>query len=246
MGRHARRRSPRRAVLGSLTLLGAASAAGGAVGLGLQLAHAGPFAADGAGLSDTARAAATAPDIQSAGTRPGDPGPNVAHPQGAVVAQPSIATPESGARPTTVSIPALQVRSSLETLGLASGGTLNSPTDPQQAGWFEGGALPGQPGPAVLVGHVDSLDGPAVFADLSLLRQGDTITVSLSDGSYVRFQVTSVRRYAKDAFPTEDVYGARPDPQLRLITCGGTFDGDRYPDNVVVFARLQPAGARAR
>lgn len=242
MGRHAKRRSPRRAVLGSLTLLGAASAAGGAVGLGLQLAHAGPFAAEGAGLSDTA--AATAPDTQSAGTR--DPGPNVAHPQGAVVAQPSIATPQSGVRPTSVSIPALQVRSSLETLGLASSGTLNSPTDPQRAGWFDGGALPGQPGPAVLVGHVDSLEGPAVFADLSLLRQGDTITVSLSDRGYVRFQVTSVRRYAKDAFPTEAVYGARPDPQLRLITCGGTFDGDRYPDNVVVFARLQPADALAR
>ncbi|MDJ0340922.1 class F sortase [Streptomyces sp. H10-C2] len=141
-------------------------------------------------------------------------------------------------RPSMLSIPAIQVRSTLETLALSSTGVLRVPQHPAQAGWFGGGSVPGQIGPAVMVGHVDSLDGPAVFARLWLLRPDDVITVTLSDGSSARFQVTSVQRFPKDRFPTAAVYGPQPDPQLRLITCGGAFDGHRYADNVVVFARL--------
>lgn len=211
MGRHARDRPPHRIALGAVALLGAATAVGGVVGLGLDLRH---------------------PDSSAAAL---DTGP--------VAVQPSPATGQQGLRPRTLTIPAIKVHSGLESLGLSASGALDVPGKPADAGWYAGGAVPGAAGPAVLVGHVDSLTGPAVFSRLSLLRLHDVINVALSDGSSARFQVTAVQRYPKDHFPTDAVYGPQPDPQLRLITCGGAFDGHRYADNVVVFARLAPRAA---
>lgn len=225
MGRHAKPRGSHRLALGSLSLLGAASAVGGAVGLGVHLDDTGTLA-NGLGLGDRGPAAAS-PDTPLSGFAP-------------VAAQPPGPSADDGIQPTTLSIPSLRISSGLEKLSLASDGTLNSPQDPQQAGWFDGGPLPGRTGPAVVIGHADSLDGPAVFADLSLLHRGDVITVELSDGGTVRFEVSSVERHAKDQFPTEAVYGPQPDPQLRLITCGGTYTDDGYEDNVIVYARLAP------
>ncbi|MBD0740330.1 hypothetical protein BGM09_13170 [Streptomyces sp. CBMA29] len=149
-------------------------------------------------------------------------------------------TEATAARPRALAIPAIDVDTPLEPLGLTPSGALGTPSRPSEAGWFDGGPVPGAPGPAVLVGHVDSPDGPAVFSRLSLLRVNDVIRVTLDDNRTVRFQVTSVRSYAKDAFPTEAVYAPRPDPQLRLITCGGPFTGQTYLNNIVVFARLLP------
>ena len=95
----------------------------------------------------------------------------------------------------------------------------------------------GDRGPAVMVGHVDSLNGPAVFIGLDNLRLGDVIDVEGGDGTIVSFAVSSVTRHPKDAFPTEAVYGPTPDAELRLLTCGGPFDRDSgYADNVVVAA----------
>ncbi|MET8845177.1 class F sortase [Streptomyces griseus] len=150
---------------------------------------------------------------------------------------------EQGPRPRLLTIPAIKVSSTLEDLGLSQAGELQVPSRPERAGWFTGGPAPGGIGPAVLVGHVDSVDGPAVFSHLSVLRQRDVIEVSLSDGAVARFEVTSVQRYPKDAFPAADVYGPQPDPQLRLITCGGPFNGHEYLENIVVFAREVPTRA---
>lgn len=142
--------------------------------------------------------------------------------------------------PVSLSIPAIGVNTSLQELGLSASGALNPPTDTTQAGWYTGSAVPGQPGPAVLAGHVDSYQGPAVFFYLHDLAPGDPVTVTLSNGSSVAFTVSEVDTYPKDQFPTTAVYGARPDPELRLITCGGPFDSSAgsYVDNVVVFATL--------
>ncbi|OMQ14280.1 class F sortase, partial [Modestobacter sp. VKM Ac-2676] len=102
------------------------------------------------------------------------------------------------------------------------------------------GPAPGQPGPAVLAGHVDDRSGPAVFFRLEELTVGDRVLVDRADGSQVAFTVTRVAAYPKTDFATAEVYGPTTDPQLRLITCGGEFDRDRrsYADNVVVYARL--------
>ena len=100
--------------------------------------------------------------------------------------------------------------------------------------------MPGDVGPAVIGGHVDSRRGPGVFYALRSLRRGDAVTVTLSDGRTVRFTVTDLEEVPKSRFPTEAVYAPTPRPELRLITCGGTFDraARSYRDNVVVDAVL--------
>jgi sortase (surface protein transpeptidase) len=142
--------------------------------------------------------------------------------------------------PVRVQLPSVGVDSSLVRLGIDAAGALVPPADFGQAGWFAAGPAPGETGPAVIAGHVDSHTGPAVFFRLAELAVGDPVIVRRADGTTATFIVTAVDRYAKSDFPTADVYGPTPDPQLRLITCGGDFDRKRhsYTDNVVVSARL--------
>jgi sortase (surface protein transpeptidase) len=141
--------------------------------------------------------------------------------------------------PVRVAIPSIGVSSRLVRLGLNADGTMEVPRDYGLAGWFTGGAVPGQDGPAVISGHVDSKSGPAVFYRLGELRPGDTVRVQRADGHWLAFEVTGTARYAKAEFPTEAVFGPVTGPVLRLITCGGDFDrsSGHYLDNVVVSAR---------
>ena len=106
------------------------------------------------------------------------------------------------------------------------------------AGWYTGSPRPGAIGPAVIAGHIDSRSGPGVFFHLSRLKPGDQVYVRRADGTLAVFRVTAVQMYLKDRFPTAAVYGPTPDAELRLITCGGTFDPARgsYLSNVVVYA----------
>jgi sortase (surface protein transpeptidase) len=154
------------------------------------------------------------------------------------VPSPEESTPDYGdAPPTRVRIPAIGVDAPLEPLGLDASGALDAPKDFKDAGWYADGTAPGEVGPAVIAGHVDSKTGPAVFFRLSQLRAGDLVEVARA-GTWVRFRVVGVDRYPKDRFPTDRVYGPTPDPQLRLITCSGRFDQarDSYVDNTVVYA----------
>jgi hypothetical protein len=141
--------------------------------------------------------------------------------------------------PLRLSIPAINVRTQLVRLGVNPDGTLQVPTDFSVAGWYALGPSPGEPGAAVIVGHVDSTQGPAVFYRLGELAPGSLVHLTLADQAEVVFRVYAVREYPKTAFPTSLVYGATPGPELRLVTCGGQFDArtSHYLDNVVVFAR---------
>jgi hypothetical protein len=150
--------------------------------------------------------------------------------------------------PVRVEIPAIGVSSPLVRLGLNRDGTMQVPGDFQVAGWFTGGPQPGQLGPAVIAGHVDSRTGPAVFYRLRDLRPGDQIRVVRADRLVVRFEVESLASYPKQALPDEAVYGATTAPALRLITCAGSFDRARhsYRDNLVVSAvRVADGGGEA-
>ena len=110
------------------------------------------------------------------------------------------------------------------------------------AGWYTGSPRPGAIGSSVIVGHVDSRLGPGVFFRLGLLRPAERIYVRRGDGSLAVFRVTSVHTYLKSRFPTAAVYGPEPGPQLRLITCGGTFDSTtgHYLSNIIAYATLVP------
>ena len=147
-----------------------------------------------------------------------------------------------------VEIPAIGVSSPLVRLGLNSDRTMEVPGDFQVAGWFTGAPQPGQLGPAVIAGHVDSRTGPAVFYRLRDLRPGDQIRVVRADHRVVRFQVDSLASYPKRSLPPDAVYGATTTPALRLITCAGTFDRaqNSYRDNLVVSAiRVADGGTEA-
>ncbi len=139
--------------------------------------------------------------------------------------------------PKALEIPSIGVRSDLLQLGIAPDGTAQVPGDPQRAGWFSRSSRPGDEGPAVILGHIDSKTGPAVFFRLHELVAGATVIVDTASGRRVAFTVNRVEQVSKDAFPTNEVYGPVFGRQLRLITCGGSFDRStgHYRDNVIAF-----------
>jgi Sortase domain len=146
--------------------------------------------------------------------------------------------------PVSLEIPAIGVSTVLIHLGLTSSGALAVPPTAAVAGWYTSSPRPGATGAAVIAGHIDSVSGPGIFYRLRLMRSGELIYVRRANHSLAVFRVTAVHMYLKSRFPTSAVYGAVPDAQLRLITCGGTFDyaTGHYLSNVIVFATLRTKG----
>lgn len=153
---------------------------------------------------------------------------------------PTVSAPptRSTARPVRLVIPRIGVDTGLEDLHQDARGVLVAPEYADTAGWWTKGVVPGDVGAAVIVGHLDTIQGPAVFVHLQRLKPGDGIEVRMSDGRTVRFAVDGSHVVGKALFPSEQVYGATPDAQLRLITCSEPFDpvAHSYTDNLVVFA----------
>lgn len=143
------------------------------------------------------------------------------------------------AEPVRIRVPAVRINAPIHPLGVDRGGVLQPPSRNEIAGWWRAGPEPGENGPAVVAGHVDSAWGPAVFFRLSSLRAGTQVFIDRADGSTAVFTLYKVERHPKDAFPTDSVYGPTPGSELRLITCGGRFDdaGGRYLANIIAFAR---------
>ncbi len=174
----------------------------------------GPGSGSGSGSGSAAAAAATSPDL----------GPIL-----------------SASDPVSLRIPSIGVRSDkLVGLAYTKAGELEVPKDFDTPGWFTPGPTPGQLGPAVIAGHVDSKAGPAVFFKLGALKPGAKVIVGRKDGTTATFSIDRVEQYPKDQFPTDKVYGPTNRAELRLITCGGTFDRSigHYRDNIVAYAHL--------
>ena len=182
-----------------------------------------------AGPSTTGSSAAGSSAAGSAGAG-GKPTVNPPSPPDAVSTSP----------PVRLSIAAIGVDTALQSLSLLPDGTLQPPTQWNEAGWYAKGVLPGNIGPAVIAGHVDSVSGPAVFFRLRDLRVGDLITVRRRDGTVLKFEVDEIHAYLKAEFPSSVVYGPTAEPELRLITCTGDFDSQAgsYLQNLVVSAHL--------
>jgi hypothetical protein len=183
--------------------------------------------------------AVTIRDRANGGDRPGGPvAASGSAPDGPLVVETVEASEVAQLPPPSrVRIPAIGVDAAMESLDVDQAGVLKSPIDYAKPGWYAGGIAPGEVGPAVIAGHVDSTRGPAVFYRLRDLKPGDQIEVARGD-QWVKFRVVASERYPKNQFPTERVYRPTPVPELRLITCGGTFDRSRrsYADNIVVYA----------
>lgn len=146
-------------------------------------------------------------------------------------------------QPLTLSIPAIELKVPLSELGLNPNHTVQVPTNFAEPGWYRLGPSPGQLGSAVILGHVDSYLGPAVFFRLRTLRPGDHVNVALADGVITHFVVRQVAMYPKANFPTLLVYGSHGYSALQLVTCGGVFDTQtgHYLSNIVVYTYLVSA-----
>ncbi|MGH9230870.1 MAG: class F sortase [Acidimicrobiales bacterium] len=189
---------------------------------------------------DTRTAGAAASRVAGPGAA-GVPGPVPGSTIRVAERPPPLGVPAAEARPAppaALAIPSIGVESRVEHVAVRDDGSLAAPADFGRAGWFAEGPSPGERGPAVIIGHVDSRDGPAVFRRLPELGPGDPIDVTRTDGTVARFAVTETFETTKDAFPTEAVYGPTAGPMLRLITCTGAFDRDarHYLSNLVVSA----------
>ncbi|SEO98794.1 class F sortase [Amycolatopsis saalfeldensis] len=170
--------------------------------------------------------------------------PNPAAPTAAPPVAPVAPAGLSASPPVSIDIPAIGVSSVVNQVGLNPDGTVGVPQEGplyDQPAWFRGSPAPGEPGPSVILGHIDSArNGPSVFFDLGGLKPGQRVRVSRADHTAATFEIDTVQSYPKSAFPQQTVYGYTPQPSLRLITCGGSFDHStrQYRDNTVVFAHL--------
>jgi sortase (surface protein transpeptidase) len=180
------------------------------------------------------------------------PSLTAADPQGPQTLEAPVpsATVLPAARPTSLHIPSINVSSPITSVGLNSDRTMEVPQPGplyDQPAWYRYSPTPGERGPSVIIGHVDSAKGgPSVFFTLGALKAGQRIEVARSDGTTAAFEVDSVKSFPKDSFPVRDVYGDTDHAALRLITCGGSFDKrtHSYRNNIVVFAHLTgPAAA---
>ncbi|MEV4232798.1 class F sortase, partial [Streptomyces bobili] len=192
----------------------------------------------------TAKPPTAAPRPVAGAARAAKPRPRPT-PQGA--AKGTRVLPRS--RAARLEIPYLDLDAPVMDLRLDSRRRLPAPPedDPNLVGWYAAGPSPGGPGTAVAVGHLDTDTGPAVFSGLSELGRGRRIEIRRADRRTAVYTVDRIKNYEKSHFPDREVYGDRGRPELRLITCGGTFDRrSGYSGNLVVFAHLtqirEPAG----
>ena len=210
-------------------------------GLRLRLANRRAVTAVAAGLVLAIAGTAGALTASHSGYVP--PRPPPVHPVLPPAGRAQTPSPQATARlppPVSLTIPVIGVRAPVIRLGLTGSGALQVPGTTTVAGWYTGSPPPGAVGSAIIAGHVDSIAGPGVFYRLNRLRRGDRVYVKERGGRLAVFAVGSVRQYRKSVFPPLRVYGPTPTPQLRLITCGGTFDPQtgHYLSNVVVYATL--------
>ncbi|MFI6977331.1 class F sortase [Embleya sp. NPDC050154] len=174
---------------------------------------------------------------------PGTPAPPTPPTPPTPPAVPTEAPPMRASTPIRIRIPELGISAPLTRVGLDKAGGIDVPTrdDRNLAGWYEGGVTPGQKGTASIVGHVDTAAGPAVFYPLGSLPRDSRIEIDREDGSVAAFVVDGVEAFARDDFPAARVFGDATRPELRLLTCGGTYSRKtHYSGNVVVFAHLVP------
>ncbi len=152
-----------------------------------------------------------------------------------------IASPTPYPAPVSLSIPSLAINAPVESVGKDADGSMDVPKDDMNVGWYRYGPRPGQPGSAVIAGHLDSKTGPAIFYSLSSLKPGDEVQVVVEGGRILTFTVEKKETYPDSSFPIAAVFGPSREARLNLITCQGVFDhaSQNYSDRLVVYTRLK-------
>ena len=159
--------------------------------------------------------------------------------QPAPVSNPINGLKRTGIQPNTLKIPAIDVEAQVQHLGTTSTGEMAVPDNIEDVSWFSPGYQPGQNGRAVIAGHVDGVEGPAIFWDLSKLQLGDEVLVQDEDRT-LTFKVHTMESVPLDLADVSTVFGYTSSPELVLITCSGTYDFDRgtREERLIVYASL--------
>ncbi|MEU5774306.1 class F sortase [Streptomyces venezuelae] len=171
----------------------------------------------------------------------GDPAPDVKVHNAATAQAKQAVAPLKASKPTGLRIPAAGVDAkSMLDLGVGADQELDVPPvdKADEPGWWTGGVTPGEKGPAVIVAHYDTANGPALLKNVAKVHVGDTVEVPRADGSTATFKVREIQQVDKKDFPTNKVYGATDRPELRLLTCGGPIVGGHRSDNIILYADL--------
>jgi LPXTG-site transpeptidase (sortase) family protein len=199
----------------------------------------------GAGVPNSVPTATPAPTIAARPSEPAlptvtaaaepTPAANLAKP-----AATAAATPAPGLLPAELVIPSIRVDAPVEHVGTTADGAMDVPKQWNDVAWFDQGYKPGQPGSAVIAGHLDSTTDKAVFWDLNKLKPGDKVLVKSQDGVQLTFQVVSDEVYPFDRAPLQRIFGPSSQPMLNLVTCNGIFDRGtkNYDKRLVVYTRL--------
>lgn len=217
--------------------LGCVLAAAVAVGCFVQAWHRADTYRVPAVLPSTARLApAPATPAASASPVPSLSASDMSQPR------PADGAAQSDSPPVRVAVPVIGLAARVVPVGVASDGSIAVPR-PAVAGWYRLGPAPGEVGPAVIVGHIDSRTGPAVFYRLNAVQAGDIIDITRADGTAASFTVEGITRVRKTRFPTAAVFAPTAVPTLRLVTCTGTFDraSGNYLDSLIVWAAAAPS-----
>lgn len=147
--------------------------------------------------------------------------------------------------PVRLLIPSLKIDANVQTTGVNAKGNMGVPTNFTDVAWYKDGTSPGQPGSAVIDGHVDNglgLDG--VFKHLAQIQVGDSVYVKTKGGTELHFVVTDIQNYPYDAVPDEKIFNAQDGQHLNLITCEGAWVAGQktYDHRLVVYTTLQGEG----
>ena len=189
------------------------------------------------GASDVSETAATPPTestvVKSEST--------IGLPGSELKASKVIKDEREGIVPDRIRIPAIDVDATIQRTPLLDNGQMGVPDVAEEPGWYEQGYLPGEPGNAVIAGHVDWTDGPAVFYDLNKLKPGDEVVVESSDGTSLTFVVQRMETYPMEDSPVRSIFGFSNGSHLNLITCTGDWnkEGRFYEDRLVVYTTLK-------
>lgn len=152
-----------------------------------------------------------------------------------------ITEKQYGIIPDTIEIPAIDVESEVEKVGLLKNGQMAVPENFRITGWYELGPNPGERGSAVIAGHVDDKTGPGVFFNLTDLQKGDEVKVKNKEGKQLVFEVVGKEIFPMDDAPVKKIFGYTSRQMLNLVTCTGPFDRSKggHINRLVVYTELQ-------
>ncbi|MBX4199099.1 class F sortase [Candidatus Parcubacteria bacterium] len=144
--------------------------------------------------------------------------------------------------PVRLSVPSANVNAGVQYVGIKADGSMANPSNFTDVAWYKRGTTPGEPGSAVIAGHVDNaLALSGVFKHLADTKVGDDVYITRKDGVKLHFRVTKVAYYPYKEAPNREIFlSSDGKAHLNLVTCAGTWisSAHSYDKRLVVYTTL--------